>query len=184
LKWFSIYGKYNGGKVYVGDGSHLTIVVCGRVLIRFPNDMVKGINGFLHIPNLVRNLLSMRTLNDMSVQVVFSNAGCSMVRGDMVPAKFVHLGILFQLDACSILCNSSLIPAFNTSTKSTPSSPKPTTKMSVEFTHSGHALWIPRRALALKSRLLERKTMLRHQRMGHIYEKGIRALKPKILLRS
>lgn len=47
--WFSKYEKYDGGKVYLGDESHLKIVGHGRVKIRFPDGRVMGIAGVLHI---------------------------------------------------------------------------------------------------------------------------------------
>jgi hypothetical protein len=82
--WLSVYEKYNGGVVYLGDESPLGIVGHGRVLIRFHNGRVKGIIRFFHIMGLLWNLLSIRKLNDVGVHVVFSKKRCYMVRGDMV----------------------------------------------------------------------------------------------------
>ena len=93
--------------MYLGDDSHLKIVGCRRVTIKFPNGRVKGINGVMHIPSLVQNLLSVSMLNGVGVQVVFSKEGCKMIRGSMVLAKGTRRGTLFQLDACIPLCNSS-----------------------------------------------------------------------------
>jgi hypothetical protein len=62
-----VYKKYDGGMVYIGNDSPLNIVGHGRVLIRFPNNRVKEINGVLHIPGLAQNLLSVRTLNEVGV---------------------------------------------------------------------------------------------------------------------
>ena len=50
--WFSKYEVLDGGKVYLGDDSHLKIVGRGRVNIRFPDGRVKGINGVMHILGL------------------------------------------------------------------------------------------------------------------------------------
>lgn len=57
---------YDGGKVYLGDDSQLNIDGRGRVLIKFPNGRVKGINGVFHISGLAQNLLSISKLNDAS----------------------------------------------------------------------------------------------------------------------
>jgi len=54
--------------VYLGEDSPLSVVGHGSVLIRFPNGIVKGINGILHILDLARNLLLISTLNSTSVQ--------------------------------------------------------------------------------------------------------------------
>jgi hypothetical protein len=56
-EWFLVYKEYDGGKVYLGVDSHVSIVGHGRILIAFPNDRVKGINGGLHILGLAQNLL-------------------------------------------------------------------------------------------------------------------------------
>ena len=44
-----MHAKYDGEKVYLGDDSHLNIVGCFKVLIRFLDGRVKGISGILHI---------------------------------------------------------------------------------------------------------------------------------------
>jgi len=53
--------------VYLFDESPLSIVGCGRVLIKFLEDIIKGIDGVLHILCLAQNLLSIRTLSDVGV---------------------------------------------------------------------------------------------------------------------
>jgi hypothetical protein len=50
--WFSKYEEFHGGKVYLGDDSHLNIFYHGNGRINFPNDRIKRINGVLHIPRL------------------------------------------------------------------------------------------------------------------------------------
>ena len=50
--WFSKYEEFDGGKVYLGDDSHLKIVGQGQVTIIFPDGQVKGINRVMHIPGL------------------------------------------------------------------------------------------------------------------------------------
>jgi hypothetical protein len=77
---------------------------------------------FLHILGLAHETYyQVSTLNDVGVQVVFSNKGCKMVQGAMVLTKGVHVGTLFQLDACTIQCNSSSIFVVERSIGSTPS---------------------------------------------------------------
>ena len=46
----------------------------------------------------------------------------------------------------------------------------------------GHGFWVPKGALSTKSNLLAEKTMLWHQRLGHIGEKGLQTLKNKNLI--
>jgi hypothetical protein len=57
--WFSVYKKYDGGMVYLGNDSPLiSIVGQGRVLIRFIDRRIKGISGVLCILSLTQNLIS------------------------------------------------------------------------------------------------------------------------------
>ena len=91
----------------------------------------------------------------------------------MVLAKGVHVGTLFHLDACTIKCSISSIFAMEGSIGSTPSQSEPIS------TSDGHALWVPIQSLASESKLLAKKTMLWNQRLGHIGEMGLQALKKK-----
>jgi hypothetical protein len=47
--WFFIYEKYDGGRVYLGDDSHLEIFGHGKFIIQIPNGIVKGIDDVMHI---------------------------------------------------------------------------------------------------------------------------------------
>ena len=46
----------------------------------------------------------------------------------------------------------------------------------------GCSFWVPKGALSTDSKFLAEKTMLWHQRLGHIGEKGLRTLKNKNLV--
>jgi hypothetical protein len=65
--WFSLYEKYDGGMVYLGDDSPLSIVGHGKVLIKLSDGRVNGTSGVLYILGLTLNLLLVRTLNDAGV---------------------------------------------------------------------------------------------------------------------
>ena len=62
-----MYEKYDGGMVYLGDGSPLSIVGCGRVLIKFLDGKEKGISGVLYISSLAQNLISTSSCNGVGV---------------------------------------------------------------------------------------------------------------------
>ena len=62
-----MYEKYDGGMVYLGDGSLLSIVGCGRVLIKFPHGRVKWTIGVFHILGLEQNIISVHILNYVGV---------------------------------------------------------------------------------------------------------------------
>ena len=46
--WFLAYEKCDGGMVYLGDDSPLSIVGCGRILIMLFDGRGKGISGVLN----------------------------------------------------------------------------------------------------------------------------------------
>ena len=119
---------------------------------------------------MAKSLLSVRKLIDAGVQVVFSDAGCKMIKGAMVIAKGVRIGTLYKLDACTIQCNSTFVEESRTVSKEISSS------------MDGHGFWVPKGALSTDIKLPAEKTMLWHQRFGHIGEKGLRALKNKNLV--
>jgi len=52
-----VYEKYDGGMTYLCDNSPLKIVSCGRVVIRFHDGRVKGIDEVLHILGLAQSVL-------------------------------------------------------------------------------------------------------------------------------
>lgn len=52
----------------------------------------------------------------------------------------------------------------------------------VTTTFNGHALWVPKGAHSMKMKLHAEKTMLWHQGLGYIGEKGLRTIKNKSLV--
>jgi len=62
-----VYEKYDGGMVYLGDGSPLSIVGCGRFLIKFADGRVKQMIEVFHILGLEQNIISIRILNYVGV---------------------------------------------------------------------------------------------------------------------
>ena len=134
--------------MYLGDNSHLNIVSCGGVKIRFPNGRVREIDGVLHIPSLARYLLSVSKLGDVGVQIFFSSDGCKMTRGSMVLAKGVRMGTLNKLDVCMIQCNSTFVKSKKRVLDSS-SSPVDQEKNTIVSTSNGHAFWVPKGAKTL-----------------------------------
>ncbi|KAH9291902.1 hypothetical protein KI387_042909 [Taxus chinensis] len=149
-EWFCEYEKCNGGDVYLGDNSTCKIIGHGRIKMRFKDGRIKTLPGVLHIPGLTRNLISVSKMNDAGVQVAFSKDNCKMVWGAMVLARGIRTGTLFKLEA-SVVTDECNSSVVLEEKKA--SDPTPTSAAM--------------------------KTMLWHQRMGHIGEKGLRTLKVK-----
>ena len=122
----------------------------------------------------MRNLLSISKLIDAIVHVQFSEVSVKMVRGAMVIARGRRLGTLYQLDAYTVECNST----FDKIVKKTAQLEKEKISLSTD----GHGFCVPKGALSTESKLPTKKTMLWHQRLGHIGEKGLRTLKNKNLV--
>ena len=55
-------------------------------------------------------------------------------------------------------------------------------KEKISLSIDGRGFWVPKGALSTESKLLAEKTMLWHQRLGHIGEKGLHTLKNKNLV--
>ena len=70
-EWFYEYEKYNGGDVYLGDDPPSSIIRNCRVKDR----RIITILGMLHIPNLARNLISVRKLDFAGVKIVCGGGG-------------------------------------------------------------------------------------------------------------
>ena len=104
----------------------------------------------------------------------FFEASVKMVRGAMVIARGSWLGTFYQIDACTVKCNSTFdkIEKKNTQLE----------KEKICLSTDGCGFWVPKGALSTKSKLPMEKTMLWHQRLSHIGEKGLHTLKNKNLI--
>ena len=99
------------------------------------------------------------------MHVQFFEASVKIVRGAMVIARGSRLGTLYQLDACTVECNSTS----DMIVKKTSLLEKERVSPSID----GHGFWVPKGALSIESKLPREKAMLWHQRLGHIGEKGL-----------
>ena len=78
-EWFCEYEKYNGGDVYLGYDSLANIIGNGRFKLKLEDGRIRTLPGVLHIPNLVRNLISVRKMGVASVKTMCGDGGCKMV---------------------------------------------------------------------------------------------------------
>lgn len=116
----------------------------------------------------------MSKLIDAGVQVVFSETGCKMIKGAMVVARGVRFGTLYKLEAYTVECNSTFVKSKSVDTS--------LEDLKVSPSADGNGFWVPKGALSSEAKLPAEKTMLWHQRLGHIGEKGLRTLKNKNLV--
>jgi transposase InsO family protein len=106
--------------------------------------------GVLHIPKLARRLISIRNLDDARVDTIFGKNTCKMVQGAMVLMRGVRCGTLYKL-------------------------------LGRTYTNGCNSYVVPeQRNEGDNTNIVpEKKTMLWHQRLGHIGEKGLRTLHGK-----
>jgi hypothetical protein len=117
----------------------------------------------LHIPGLERNLIYVSKMSDAGVHTLFQKDTCKMVRGVMVLMKGVQIGTLYKLlgNVDSTGCNNIVVPEVDSN---------------FDSTHSTQAESIQTDSTSLRQ---VDPTMLWHERMGHIGEKGLRAMHNK-----
>jgi hypothetical protein len=149
-EWFYEYEKYDGGDVFLGDELTTKIMGRGRVKLLLKYGRIRTLLGVLHIPKLSRILISISKLDDVGVDIVLGKGTCKMVQGEMVLMRGVRCGNLYKLLG-STYTNGCNISIF----------PEKINEGDKTNTVPG------------------KKTMPWHQRLGHIGEKGLRALHSK-----
>jgi hypothetical protein len=149
--------------VFLGDDSTTKIVGRGRVRLILQDGRKITLPGVLHIPGLERNLIYVSKMSDVGVHTLFQKDSCKMVRGVMVLMKGVWIGTLYKLlgNVDSTGCNNIIAPEVDlTSTQ------LDLTRVELVQTDSTRHDKID-------------PTRLWHERMGHIGEKGLRAMHNK-----
>lgn len=73
---------------------------------------IKTIPSVLHIPDLARNLISVKKMSDVGVHIVFKKDRCKMVQRALVLMRGVHCGTLYKLFGSTIIdwCNNCIAP--------------------------------------------------------------------------
>ena len=142
--WFCEYERYDGGDAFIGDELTTKILGQGKFKLNLMDGRIIKLLGVLHILGLTTNLISVRKMDNVGVKTMFEKETCRMVRGAMVLLKGVRFGTLYKLQG------STIGDDFN-------SSIVPNIGVEEE-----------------KNPTISReKTMLWHQRLGHIREKGL-----------
>jgi hypothetical protein len=143
-EWFYEYEKYDGGDVLLGDELTSKIMGGGRVKLLLKDGRIINLPRLLHIEKLVRSLISVSKLDDAGVDTVFGKNTCKMVRGEMVLMRGVRCGTLYKL-------------------------------LGSTYTNGcNNSIVLEQRNKEYKTNIVPgKKTMLLHQRLGHIGEKGL-----------
>ena len=78
--------------MYLGDDSPSNTIGCGRVKLKLKDGRIRTLPGLLHIPNLARNLISIRKMDVAGVNTMCGDGFCKMVRISMVLMSRVRYG--------------------------------------------------------------------------------------------
>ena len=148
-EWFYEYEKYNGN-VFLGDDSPKKIIGHGRVKLLLKDGRIKTLLSVLHIPDLAKNLISINKMSNVGVHTIFKKHRCKMVRGEMVFMRWVRCGTLYKLLGRTIIDGCNNIIVPESKNE----------EIKVANVSGGN-------------------TMLWHQRLGHIGEKGLQSLQGK-----
>jgi hypothetical protein len=105
---------------------------------------IRTLHGVMDIQGLAKNLIYIRKIDDAWVKTMFEKETSRMVRGEMVLLKGVHIGTLYKL------LGSTISDGYNSFIV-----PEIGVEEEKTLTISGE------------------KTMMWHQRLGHIREKGL-----------
>jgi hypothetical protein len=122
-EWFYEYERYDGGNVFLGNDSTTRIIGRGRVKLRLIDGRNRTLFSVLHIPDLTKNLIYVRKMDDARVKTIFEKETCRMVRGEMVLLRGVWFGTMYKLQGritISDYCNSSIVPNIGVEEERTP----------------------------------------------------------------
>jgi hypothetical protein len=125
----------------------------GRVKLLLKYGRIRTLPGVLHIPKIARSLSFVIKLDDARVDTVFGKSTCKMVQREMVLMRGVRCGNFYKLLRSTYSNGCNCFVV-----------PEKTNKIDKTNTIPG------------------KKTMLWHQRLGHIGEKGLRTLHNKSMV--
>jgi hypothetical protein len=110
-EWFSEYGKYNGGDLFLGDESKNRIMGHGRVKMLLKDGRIRTLPGVLHILDLVRSLIFVSKLDDAGVDNLLGKGPYKMVRGEIVLMRGFQCGNLYKLLGRNYVdgCNNTIV---------------------------------------------------------------------------
>jgi hypothetical protein len=149
-EWFCEYERYDGGDVFLGDELTTKIIGQGKVKLNLMDGRIRTLPSVLHIPGLDRTLIYVTKMDNSWVKMMFEKETCMMVRGAMVLLKEVPFETLYKMQGRTIS------DVCNSSIV-----PKIGDEVEKNPTVFGE------------------KTMVWHQILGNIREKGLRLLHDK-----
>jgi len=85
--WFSTFKKLDGCSVLIGDDCPCDMEGIGTILIKMFDGMVRKLKEVRYVPQLKKNLISVRALEALSLEISGRNGVLKMLRGLMIVMK-------------------------------------------------------------------------------------------------
>jgi len=155
MEWFYEYEKYDGGDVFLGDDLTTKIMGCRRVNLLLKYGRIRTLPRVLHDPKIARSLIYLRKLDDASVDNILGKDTYKMLQGYMVLMRGVLYGTLYKL-------------------------------LELNYTNGCNSYVVPKKINKEdKENIVPgKKTILWHQRLGNIGERGLRTLHGKGMVKG
>ncbi|GKE74748.1 retrovirus-related pol polyprotein from transposon TNT 1-94 [Tanacetum coccineum] len=95
--WFTTYESFNGGNVYMGNGSICLVIGKGNIQVKMHDGVVRTITGVRHVPDLNRNLISFSILEANGCKYSGEAGVMKIFKGALVLMKAIQSGGLYVL---------------------------------------------------------------------------------------
>ena len=100
--WFSSYQEVNGRKVLLGNNMSYSVVGIGTMAINMFDGMTRTLKEVRHVPDLKRNLISLRTLDESGYSFKAENRKLTISKGAMVVMKGQKKNGLYILEGLTL----------------------------------------------------------------------------------
>ena len=85
--WFDTYKSVNCGSVLIGNDATCKVVGIGTIKIKMFNNVVRTLGEVRHVPEVIKNLISLRTLVCNGYCYKSENGSIKVSKGAMVVIK-------------------------------------------------------------------------------------------------
>jgi hypothetical protein len=114
-EWFSDYSHVHDGDVIIGDESPLEISGIGSIQIKDHDGTFKTLTNVRYVPKMMRNLISLGTLEAMGFKFFADNGVLKVSQGNRVVLKAEHINNLYYLKGSTVTGTVAVSIASNTS---------------------------------------------------------------------
>ena len=85
--WFDTYKPYNGGMVQMSNDATCPVIGIGTVKIKMFGGVVRVLSNAKHVPDLKKNLISLRVLEDLGYSYLSKGGIMKITKGTLMVMK-------------------------------------------------------------------------------------------------